>query len=70
MEELRQHKVIVEKNLEAYKNNAHLLSKYQWTAEYHNYFIEQFVKSKSQLKESGTNLLINNYTTGNFDRVV
>ncbi|PER43291.1 hypothetical protein CN472_25250 [Bacillus thuringiensis] len=40
---LAQHKQVVEKKLEEYKDDSKLLDKYGWVANYHNYFCENYV---------------------------
>ena len=40
---LMKHRVIVETNIKAHKNNFSLFDKYVWIARYHNYFCDNFL---------------------------
>ena len=40
---VRKHKEVVENRLNIHSNEPHLLAKYVWCAEYHNYFCHNFI---------------------------
>jgi hypothetical protein len=46
IKELLLHRKAIEENLKLYKDNFKLFDKYAWSANYHNYFCEYFVKPR------------------------
>jgi hypothetical protein len=44
VEVVRKHKQVVERSLQQFRRNPHLLAKYQWVAAYHNFFVTTWLK--------------------------
>ncbi|WP_046176239.1 hypothetical protein [Domibacillus indicus] len=63
---LSKHKKAITDNLAKYQGNQRIFSKYQWAAEYHNYFCN--FNFKSQFLRTH-NLLIPQHTNGNFSTI-
>lgn len=48
---LKIHKEQIEIKLNEFKSNSKVLSKYSWSAKYHNYFCDNYLKPKVEIKE-------------------
>lgn len=64
---LLKHKDIITNRLNEFKGNQKLYDKYQWSAQYHNYFCDQYFY-KNAIQQHG--LKINNIPPGKFSRIV
>lgn len=64
---LKQHKQIVEKRLLQFKNNSKLYSKYEWVAQYHNYYCEEYFEP---IGIQNLGLDIKNIPSRKFSRIV
>lgn len=64
---LKKHKEIVEKKLLQFKDNAKLYPKYEWVAQYHNYYCEEYFE---QIGIQALGLDIKNIPKRNFCRIV
>jgi len=60
------HKQVIEHNLTNFQGNQRVYSKYEWAAQYHNYFCQQNIPQLFQQRHS---LLITQQPIGNFDRI-
>ncbi len=64
---LKQHKNIVEQKLLQFKNNDKLHEKYEWVAQYHNYYCEQYFEP---IGIQSLGLDIKNISSRKFSRIV
>lgn len=63
---IQKHKQIVENKLVSFNGDDKLYPKYEWVAQYHNYYCEEYIENTII---SGNNLLINNVNSRNFQRI-
>ncbi|MFI8715184.1 hypothetical protein [Brevibacillus brevis] len=62
------HKDVIEQNLTKFQGNARVYPKYEWAAQYHNYFCTHNIPQR--LLQRHNNLLITQQTMGNFARII
>jgi hypothetical protein len=61
------HKQVIEHNLTRFQGNQRVCAKYEWAAQYHNYFCQHNIPQQFQQSHS---LLITQQPIGNFDRII
>ncbi|GIX59797.1 hypothetical protein BPADB04_48270 [Bacillus paranthracis] len=67
VDQLKKHKDIVEEKLQQFSNNPKLYAKYEWVAQYHNYYCEQYFEP-IDIQQLGLN--IQGIVPRNFSRIV